>query len=243
MRPSYFSLLITTILISCLYTNLVWGRVDTLSAFPEKRFAGGVMALNQYLSSRIRYPMQAQQAAVVGTSLISFVVTPAGKLINVAVVNSLGNAIDNEVVRIIHETHKRWLPADKSESQDSIMLFLPTTFLLNNTTFYVEPFKPDFIMDELVVVAFNRFVGSALQDDDYYVAKLNSASQKKATKRMLPMINELIRRNPYSDQLYFQRAKIERELGLSEEACSDYKKIIYFLGRTSFPKQLLQNCP
>lgn len=60
---------------------------------------------------------------------------------------------------------------------------------------------------------------------------------------MLKMVDELIRRNPYSDKLYLQRAKIEEELGQTDEACNDYKKIIHFLGRTSFPKKFLQNCP
>ena len=234
------------LLLFCLQICPVWGRVDTLRAFPEKRFVNGAMDFGQYLMTKLRYPLEAMQAGVVGTELVSVTIAPTGKLVNVAIVNSLGKAIDREVTRVIQETNKLWLPADQSASQDSIMLFIAVKFTLANRSgdkdFYVEAVKPDFLLNEIVVVGYGS-INFDVRDDAYYINELSAASPKKDYKRMLRMVNELIRRNPYSDKLYLQRANIEQQLGQTDEACSDYKKIIYFLGRTSFPKKFLQNCP
>lgn len=205
------------------------------------------MNLGQYMIKNLRYPLEAQQAATVGTSLVAFTITPTGKLIDITIVNSLGNAIDGEVRRLIESTKKMWMPADPSASQDSIMLFLPVRFTLEDRSgshnFYGEQVKPDFILNEIVVVGYSSQTTYDVRDDAYYVNELSAALAKKDYKRMLKMVNELIRRNPYSDKLYLQRANIERELGQTDAACRDYKMIIYFLGRTSFPKKFLQNCP
>ena len=127
------------------------------------------------------------------------------------------------------------------------MLFLPVKFTMKDqsgdNTFNVEPFKPDFILNEIVVVGYNPQITYGLHHDRYYINELSTALQKKNYKRMLKCVNELIRRNPYSDKLYMQRANVEQQLGQTDAACSDYKKIIYFLGRKGLPKAFFENCP
>ena len=248
MQSVRFPILTSSLLLLSLFSiNPVWGRVDTLRAFPEKRFVNGGMAFSQHMAKNLRYPLEAMQAATVGTELVSIIVTPAGKLATVTIINSLGKAVDNEVMQLVRSTRKLWLPVDQSASQDSIMLFIPVKFTLTDGSgdkdFYVEAVKPDFILNEVVVVGYHSRVSSDVRDDAYYVNELSLASQKKDYKQMLKMVNELIRRNPYSDKLYLQRANIQQQLGQMDEACSDYKKIIYLLGRTGFPKKFLQNCP
>ena len=237
---------IAFLLLFCLVVSPAFARMDTLRTFPEKRFVNGVVDFGQYMAKNLRYPPEAQQAATVGTSLVAFTITPTGKLINITIVNSLGKAIDGEVRRLIESTKKMWMPADPSASQDSIMLFLPVKFTLEDrsgaNTFYGERVKPDFILNEVVVVGYSSQPTYGLHDDAYYVNELSAALAKKDYKQMLKMVNELIRRNPYSDKLYLQRANIEQQLGQTDAACRDYKMIVYFLGRTSFPKKFLQNC-
>ncbi len=247
MKIFRFPLLMSSILLLfCVQISPVWARVDTLRTFPEKRFLNGKMAFEQHMARNLRYPPEAMQASTVGTELITITIGPTGKLTNVAVINSLGKAIDREVMRLVQTTAKLWLPADQSASQDSIMLFLPVKFTLEDSSgdhdFYVETVKPDFILNEIVVVGYGSQTFD-VRDDAYYVNELSASLSKQDYKRMLKMVNELIRRNPYSDKLYLQRAKIEQELGQLDEACSDYKKIIYFLGKTQLPKQFVQNCP
>ena len=242
----YYYLLGTYLLLIHLAISPTHARIDTLRAFPEKRFVNGVVSFNQYMMINLRYPLNAQQSAIMGTSLVSLIITSAGKLSQIAIVNSLGAAIDEEVRRVVGSTKKMWMPVDPSASQDSIMLFLPVEFTMEdqsgNNTFYVEPVKPDFILGEIVVVGYNPQITYGLHDDTYYINELSEALPKKDYKRMLKCVNELIRRNPYSDKLYMQRANIKQQLGQTDAACSDYKKIIYFLGRKGLPKAFLQNC-
>ncbi len=248
MQSVRFPILMSSLLLlSCFQANPVWARVDTLRTFPQNRFVNGSMAFTQYMAKNLRYPLEAMQAATIGTELVSITIAQTGKLANITIINSLGRAVDGEVVRLFRSTRKLWLPADGSASQDSIMLFLPIKFTLadgsGDKDFYVEAVKPDFILNETVVVGYSSPINPNLHDDAYYINELSSASQKKEYKQMLKMVNELIRRNPYSDKLYLQRANIEQQLGQTDGACSDYNKIIYFLGRTSFPKKFIQNCP
>ncbi len=243
----YHSLLSTFLLLSYLAAGPTYARIDTLRVFPKERFVNGAMAFNGYMMTNLRYPMHAQQSAIVGTSLVSLIITPAGKLSQVAIINSLGAAIDKEVRRVVGLTSKMWMPVDPSASQDSIMLFLPIKFTLEtrsgNNTFYVEPVKPDFILGEIAVVGYNPQITYGLHDDAYYIDELSAALSKKDYKRMLKCVDELIRRNPYSDKLYMQRANIQQQLDQTDAACRDYKMIIYFLGRKGLPKMFLQNCP
>ena len=241
MRHVRFALLMSTLLLFLCQTGTAWARIDTVRAFPEKRFVDGKMRFSQYLASKLRYPLQAQQAASVGTSVVSFIVTPAGSLADVAIINPLGKPIDSEVTRLIRSTDKLWMPADPSGSQDSIMMVLQINFVLDDTRFFVETVKPDFILNEIIVVGYSS-VNIFTREDAYYVNQLSSAFQKKDYKQMLKAVDELIRRNPYNEKLYLQRAKIEQELGQSDKACIDYWKIINFLGKKHFPKQFLQNC-
>lgn len=234
-------LLISILLLNGCQIQSVLARMDTLTIFPQKRFAGGVMDFGHYLSSKLRYPLQAQQAATVGTSVVSFIVTPAGRLADVSIVNSLGKPIDSEVTRLIRSTDKLWMPADPSSSQDSIMMALQINFTLSDTRFFVESVRPDFILCDIIVVGYSS-VNVFVREDAYYVNQLSSAFQEKDYKQMLKAVDELIRRNPYSDRLYLQRAKIEQELGLTKEACRDLRKITDFLGKKQLPKQFLQNC-
>lgn len=220
------SLFSSLLLLSCFGVSPVLARIDTLRTFPDNRFINGAPGFGQYLMSSIRYPSQAQQDAVVGTSLVSLLVTPSGKLANVAILNSLGKAIDGEVIRVIQAANKGWLPTDQEDSQDSIMMILPVTFLLGEKNFYVDEVKPDFILSESEVVVVGYGQSASAKDDEYHTTKLNSAIQEKNYKQAIKHVNELIRRNPFNEKLYYCRAKAEHELGQTEEACNDYKKIL-----------------
>ncbi|MDB5243072.1 MAG: TonB [Spirosoma sp.] len=191
----------------------------------------------------LRYPAQAQQEAIVGTSLVSLTVAPTGKLANVSILTSLGKAVDWEVKRVVQATEKLWLPAYQQPGPDSIMLILPVTFLLGDKNFCVEEVKPDFILskNEIVVVGYGQSI--AVKDDEYYTTHLITALEEKNYKQGLNYVSELIRRNPYSEKLYFQRAIIEKQLGQTDEACRDYKIIMNLLGKKHLPKQFLLNCP
>lgn len=93
------------------------------------------------------------------------------------------------------------------------MVILPVTFLLGDKNFYVEQVKPDFILskNERVVVGYGQSI--AVKDDEYYTTHLIATLEEKNYKQGLNHVNELIRRNPYSEKLYFQRANIETQLG------------------------------
>ena len=248
MRCIRFPFLISSlVLLFWLKADPVRAKVDTLRMFPEKRFVNGVMDFGQYIAKNLRYPLEAMQAAIVGTELISITIKPTGKLANLTIINSLGKAIDRELRRVIQQTDKLWMPADPATPQDSIMLFLPIRFTLESRSeanaFYVEEVKPAFVltMNEVILVGYGQ--GISVRSDQYHITQLNSAIQEKNYKQAFKQVSELIRRNPYNAKLYLQRANIAQSLDQLDQACRDYRMITNFLGNRHLPKQFTQNCP
>ncbi|HLK98083.1 MAG TPA: hypothetical protein VK364_09970, partial [Hymenobacter sp.] len=115
-------------------------------------------------------------------------------------------------------------------------------FLLGDKNFYVEEVKPEYILSKNEVVVMGYGSSTSVKDDEYYTTQLVAAIEEKNYEQGLTQVNELIRRNPYSEKLYFQRANLEKQLGQTDEACRDYKNIINLLGKRHLPKLFIQNC-
>lgn len=66
--------------------------------------------LNDYLATNIQYPANAVLWNEEGVEIVRFVVTPAGKITDLAVINSVSLDIDNEVIRVLNSTNGLWKP-------------------------------------------------------------------------------------------------------------------------------------
>lgn len=95
----------------------------------QPEFAGGMSALNQYLSKNIRYPAAAQRANVSGRVFVSFVVNTDGSIQDVAVLKGLGFGTDEEAVRVVKSMPK-WKPGKQSGRPVRVKYNLPINFQL-----------------------------------------------------------------------------------------------------------------
>lgn len=71
---------------------------------------GGMQSYRKYLREKQRYPGRAAEAGVEGRVVVEFFVEPDGSLSNFSVLNSLGNGLDEEAIRLIKEGPD-WEPA------------------------------------------------------------------------------------------------------------------------------------
>ena len=79
----------------------------------EPEFLGGMRAVEDYLTSNVRYPAAASAANRKGKVFISFIVRSDGRITDVAVLKGLGYGCDQEAVRVI-SAMPNWKPGSQS---------------------------------------------------------------------------------------------------------------------------------
>ncbi len=67
-------------------------------------------SINAYVQKRAEYPATELKQRRQGTVVAGFVITPTGELINIEIINSVSDAIDNEVIQLLKTTNGRWTP-------------------------------------------------------------------------------------------------------------------------------------
>ncbi|RQO32309.1 hypothetical protein DBR32_01480 [Taibaiella sp. KBW10] len=63
-----------------------------------------------YLSNNIRYPNKALEERITGTVVIGFNIAQDGKMTDVWILKSVHPLLDNEALRVIKSTYKKWSP-------------------------------------------------------------------------------------------------------------------------------------
>ena len=90
-------------------------------------FPGGMGAVMQYLSTNIKYPMEAENKGIQGRVICTFIVGADGSISNVKVSRSVDPLLDNEAVRVIKSMPK-WNPGKINGKPCRVKFTLPVTF-------------------------------------------------------------------------------------------------------------------
>jgi len=86
-------------------------------------------ALAKYLSEEIKYPQEARKKGIQGKVFVSFVVTEAGKVKDVKVMQAVNSLLDAEAVRVI-SSMPGWTPGKLKGEKVCVKLNLPINFKL-----------------------------------------------------------------------------------------------------------------
>ena len=100
--------------------------VETMPEFP-----GGQMALLQYLSKSIKYPVIAQENGIQGRVSCSFVVNKDGSIVDAEVIRGVDPSLDKEALRVINSMPK-WSPGKQRGKPVRVAYTLPINFQLSN---------------------------------------------------------------------------------------------------------------
>ena len=95
-------------------------------------FPGGNAAMLEFMSTHIKYPVEAQQNGVQGRVICNFVVRKDGSLTDINVVRSVDPLLDAEAVRLIGEMPK-WVPGKQRGQVVNVRFTLPIVFRLDKT--------------------------------------------------------------------------------------------------------------
>jgi hypothetical protein len=75
----------------------------------EKSYPGGFEAFNVYIKKNVHPPAIAFEHHKVGTTYVSFIIEPDGRISHICTILAAGSGMDEEVVRTI-SISKNWLP-------------------------------------------------------------------------------------------------------------------------------------
>ncbi len=100
----------------------------TVEQNPE--FPGGISAMFDYISERIKYPKMAQQMLVEGKVFVKFVVQQDGSIGGIKILQGIGYGCDDEAIRVISNMPK-WSPGKQNGQPVNVYYTMPISFRLN----------------------------------------------------------------------------------------------------------------
>ncbi|MGD1891034.1 MAG: TonB family protein [Cyclobacteriaceae bacterium] len=216
-----------------LVTQLGLAQPDTLRAFPEHRVKGGADAFYKLTQNTLRYPGDVHRDGIMGTAIVSFVLTPDGEITDIKIVNSLGQDIDALITSGVSRTKELWRP-DSSQMNDYI-LYLPVIYIYNDIPFQQTVHQADFLLREIKLLNFGETrshrVRVKIREDHFLYERAITHFHDRKYKKAIPHLDELIRRDPFNKDYYMMRAFSRYQLGNKSDACLDYQKIRTLLHR------------
>ncbi len=116
-----------------------YGIYDSLPVFtvveqmPE--FPGGDQARNKFLAENIRYPQQALESSIQGTTYVSFIVEPDGNISHVLILKGIGGGCDEEAIRVIRML-PRWIPGRQNGKAVRVQYNMPVYFKITSWSIF-----------------------------------------------------------------------------------------------------------
>ena len=109
-------------------------RIDSEGVYlvPDEmpKFPGGMQAMMKYLSTNVKYPVEAQKKGVSGCVIIQFVVMEDGTLGQEKVVRGVDPLLDEEALRVVKAMPK-WTPGVADGKTVKVRFTIPVMFSLS----------------------------------------------------------------------------------------------------------------
>jgi len=160
-----------------------------------------LQSLNDYVVTRLEYPQDDAQSFREGKEVIQFTVQPDGTLSDFVVINSVSDAIDDEVIRVLKTTSGLWKPGCNNKEAVAMDKEFAVTFKIAESP-------------ELKAQATHYFVKGNKQ-------LLINRNPKRATRHFDRGIVLL----PNEKCLLLARGMSRYEMGDKEGACRDWNRI------------------
>lgn len=162
---------------------------DVVEKMPE--FPGGMAELMKYLSSNIKYPVEAHKAGIQGRVVVSFVVNKDGTVKDAKIVRSVDKSIDAEALRVISAMPK-WLPGYQDGKAVKVRYTVPVTFRLTGESGKVQSTGAGNDNTNVKISSDNNNVNISFKDTRYYVINGVHVDAAEVKKISADKIKEIV---------------------------------------------------
>ena len=103
---------------------------DGVYLMPDQlpEFPGGIQAMMKFLSTNIKYPMEAQKKGISGRVIVQFVIMEDGTLDQAKVIRGVDPLLDEEALRVVKSMPK-WKPGELEDGTKVAVYFtVPVMF-------------------------------------------------------------------------------------------------------------------
>jgi TonB family protein len=91
-------------------------------------YRGGSSAIQKFLESQVKYPVEAREAGIKGTVIVGFLVKPDGSISGVSVLSGILTECDLEVLNAVYRLPNEWIPGKINNSPVTAYTTISYTF-------------------------------------------------------------------------------------------------------------------
>jgi hypothetical protein len=221
-RITLIFIIAQTLILSSLFSQSFKKPIDY-------RFKGGEGNYISFFSKNITIPGPELKNGIFGNLIIKIAIKPSGEINEITVINPIDSIIDNEVIRVIDLSREFWKRMDSVKYNQNIYI---------QVGFSIAKYLPNLFnpKSEKFIKLFPKPILIPLESDKQIPFFKSQEISEKANKSLenekfgeaLPLINELIRRDPFNRDLYKTRIMINIRLNRPELVEEDDNKIFNF---------------
>jgi hypothetical protein len=177
----------------------------------------------------------------IGYSIVGISITPLGEINEISIINTIDDAIDKEIVRVLKKTKNKWEKLDTiSENQT---FYVQIVYTIDGSGISLEiknPVNKKYNFIEPVVITAMVFDSNLIPETTESIAiKCSELIKSSNYEEALNQINELIQRNPFNKDLYQIRMRINQKLKRNDFIIIDTQKLNNFIPGISLDNLLL----
>ncbi len=98
-------------------------------------------SVEEFIKANVVYPADAYKRGVEGTEVVQFTVTSDGEVKDFELINSVSKEIDNEIIRLLKFTDKKWIPGTNNGKPVSMEKEISIAFVINPSSDFTEKAK------------------------------------------------------------------------------------------------------
>ena len=192
------------------------------------------------LNTNLQYPAASEAKNTIGMSVSRVVLSQEGKVESVEIINPLDKDIDYAVVAALKKTSLVWLLSDSSVSDRTFYIQIAFILNLGPSDFFFKSAVPNkkMFVKPVAIYGFPESPGmSQIPEQDFVLtADCNLEYQSGNYTKALKIADELIRRYPYTKDLYQLRILIAKKLFRNDIIQGDVLKMSNFAEGMSLDK-------
>jgi hypothetical protein len=232
----------TTALIIIMTLNFTVNIIVAQEKVINTRFNGGELGLTEYLIQNLLYPVLSQENKSTGYSITGITITPEGEIFDISTINKIDDSIEKNIYKVLQNTKNRWLKSDTISKNQTF--YIQIIYLYENSNdspvFKLVNDKYNFL-EPVVLTALGWGKTKLPETKESITTKMEEKLKKEEYSDALNYINELIRRNPFSKELYQKKMSINTTLNDEHLRIEDEQKIHNFIPGVSLDELINKN--